>query len=342
MRVLMICPELPTSDRPGTMAPGARQIRSIQQAGVDTQVIDMRGIPKLKYLQMIPRIRRAAKKVDLIHAHFGYCGWLGLTGRLLAAARIPVVISYMGSDLLGSPINEKGDLERFSPVEIWCNKRMAKRYDQVIVKSQEMADIIASVSCHIIPNGVDMSVFRPMERTSCCLQIGLNPNHINVLFPGNPNDPRKGHALATASVKVAEQILNTSINLVPLWKVKPDQVASYMNACNAMLMTSVFEGSPNVVKEALACNASVIGVPVGDVHELLDGVRACHRVSRDSTEIGSKLAEALQKNEPSNGREIMQLRGLSLEGVASRIISVYESALIHCRSEKSSDLQVPA
>lgn len=327
MRVLMICPELPSSDKPGTMAPGARQIRSIQQAGIETEVCDMRGIPKLKYVQMIPRIRRATRSADLIHAHFGYCGWLALIGRTLSFRRIPVVMSYMGSDLLGTPYNEHGDIRYLSKIEMKCNVALAGRYDQIIVKSKELAGRIPHVTSHVIPNGVDLQTFKPMDRRQACEQIKLDPDELNVLFPGNPNDPRKGHQLASAAVKVAEQQLNRPINLVPLWRVRADEVAVYMNACNAMVMTSVFEGSPNVVKEAMACNQRVIGVPVGDVHELLDGVEGCFRTSRDAHEIGQALVQVLNADRLSNGREILQLRQLSLEAVAQRVIAVYHQAL---------------
>ena len=68
MRVLMICPELPRPGQPGTMAPGMRQIQSIQALGIETVVVDMQGIPKLKYLQLLPKIRRYAKQVDVIHS----------------------------------------------------------------------------------------------------------------------------------------------------------------------------------------------------------------------------------------------------------------------------------
>lgn len=328
MRVLMICPELPKDENPGTMAPGARQIDSITQAGVDTEVCDMSGVPKLKYLQMIPRIRKAIQSVDLIHAHFGYCGWLALIARSLSFRNIPIVISFMGSDLLGTPYNERGDLTRLSRVEVRCNILMAGRYDQVICKSQELAQKIPQVDSHIIPNGVDLLIFKPMDRRQACQQINLEPDQLNVLFPGNPDDPRKGYQLASAAVKFAEQELGRSINLVPLWRVKPDEVPIYMNACGAMVMTSVFEGSPNVVKEAMACNQCVVGVPVGDVHELLDGVDGCFRTSRDPAETGHALAKILKAGQLSNGREILQSRELSLDGVAKRVIEVYQQALL--------------
>lgn len=327
MRVLMICPELPTARTPGSMAPGARQIQSIAAAGIDTQVVDMRGIPKLKYLQVLPKVRRAAKHVDLIHAHFGYCGWLAWLGRKLAGRRVPIVMSFMGDDLLGTPADEVGQLERASVLAADINRRMAGRYEQIIVKSQEMADQLRGVPCHVIPNGVDMEVFRPLERGAARRALGWPEDGWRVLFPGDPSNPRKGHSLAQAAVRLAAESTGQSIELVPLWGVAPNEVPLYMNACNAMLMTSLIEGSPNVVKEALACNANIVAVPVGDVPEMLHGIRQCENTFRSAGEMAIALAKLLQADQPSDGRDVLQARGLSLAGVAQRIVGVYRLAL---------------
>ena len=155
------------------------------------------------------------------------------------------------------------------------NKVLAWRVTQVIVKSQQMANVIAPAPSTVIPNGVDVNTFRPMDREAARKELHLPSELKCVLFPGNPQDPRKGHKLATAAIEVASRRFGQRIELLPLWGVQPQQVAVYMNACDAMVMTSLLEGSPNVVKEAMACNAPVIGVPVGDVEQLLDGVQGC-------------------------------------------------------------------
>jgi glycosyltransferase involved in cell wall biosynthesis len=331
----MICPELPSEDNPGSMAPGARQIYSIRDAGIEVQIVDMRGIPKLKYVQVIPKVRRAIRQVDLVHAHFGYCGWLALLGRRLAMRRVPIVMSYMGDDLLGTPSDEKGTLETSSIWAAKVNIRWAKRYDQVIVKSREMAEKLSPVVCHVIPNGIDLNVFHPESRDVARQRLGWSLEGQKVLFPGDPKNPRKGFQLAQAAVERAGQNLGRSLELVPLWGVKPDMVPAYMNACNAMLMTSLIEGSPNVVKEALACNANVIAVPVGDAHEMLEGVQNCQRVSRQPEQIAAALCDVLQNNELSNGRLRLQERRLSLDGVAQQVLEVYRQALAPLVERKS-------
>jgi glycosyltransferase involved in cell wall biosynthesis len=326
MRILMVCPELPRADSPGSMAPCARQIESLRALGHSIDVVDMQGIPKLKYLQVIPRLRRLAKQADVIHAHFGYCGWLARLAPLWSGATAPLVISFMGDDLLGTPYNADGDLEWFSKVMVRANKRLAAAVPQVIVKSQEMARVLAPTAVSVIPNGVDTEVFRPLDRADARRQLNLPSEGPIVLFPGDPDNPRKGHALATAAVQAASGLLNEPIELLPLWGVDHTQVVLYMNACNVMLMTSLIEGSPNVVKEAMACNIPVIGVPVGDVHQLLDGVQGCQRCPRDADAIGAAIVRALATRQVS-ARDAIVNRGLELTSIARRITGVYENAL---------------
>ena len=161
LSVLHVCPELPRADNPGSMAPAARQIDSLRDIGVKTEVIDMQGIPKLKYLQAIPRIRRVARNVDVIHAHFGYCGWLVWIATRFMRSRPRLVMSFMGDDLLGTP-RADGSLEWPSRVQARINKSFANRFDQVIVKSKEMAGVIAPCASTVIANGVDTETFKPI------------------------------------------------------------------------------------------------------------------------------------------------------------------------------------
>lgn len=321
MRVLMITPELPRPDRPGSMAPTARQIASLRDVGIDVEVVEMRGIPKLKYLQVIPRVRALAKQVDLIHAHFGYCGWLARVQR-----RVPVIVSFMGDDLLGTP-NNRGDRTLASRIAVRTNIRLARRVAAVIVKSHEMARVLSPLEPTVIPNGVDLDTFAPQNKHAARTSLDLNPDSKLVLFPGDPNNPNKGFALASTAVEDASRRLRVAIELLPLWGVAPDQVATYMNACDAMLMTSLTEGSPNVVKEAMACDLPVVAVPVGDVAELLHGVDGCAVCAREPSAIGQQLARSLVVDSPTNGRQVILRKKLDIGSVAKRVIDVYAHVL---------------
>jgi glycosyltransferase involved in cell wall biosynthesis len=321
MRVLMVTAPLPTASRPGTWAAVARQIDSIRSLGVEVEVVQVDGPRGVKYLQALRKLRGRARRADLIHAHYGYCGWVS---RL--QMRRPVIVSFMGSDLLGVA-NGSGRITASSRVIVGIDRRLARLVDAVIVKSRQMADLLRPVSAHIIPNGVDLDLFQPLDRQVARKRLGWHDRRLRVLFPGNPAKANKGFPLAQAVVKVASASLGEPVEVVPLSGIAPQRVPLYLSACDAMLMVSYTEGSPNAVKEAMACNLPVVSVPVGDVRELLADVQSSAVRPRDPQLLGLELAVLLKGSARSNGREVVQARGLDLSSVARRVTAVYRRVL---------------
>lgn len=281
----------------------------------------MHGIPMLKYLMAIPRLYGRLRHVDLVHGHFGFCGWLG---RLQFSK--PLVISFMGDDLLGEP-NDSGGLTLFSRFMVEANKWLAPLARNVIVKSAEMSRVIAPTASSVVANGVDTKLFYPIDMRVARERLGWSLSQRVVLFPGNPDNPRKGHSLAVFATKHAEQLLNEEIRLQPMWGVRPDQVPLYMNACNAMWMTSLIEGSPNVVKEALACDLPVVAVPVGDTVELLTDIPGCELRPRCPKQLGEAMAQVLSQGDECEGRRALERHRLDLASVAEKVEAVYLEAL---------------
>jgi glycosyltransferase involved in cell wall biosynthesis len=303
------------------MAPALRQIESLRKLGVEMIVQDMRGLPLVKYGPAIPRMRARLKDVDLVHAHFGYCGWIGRMQRSK-----PLVVSFMGDDLLGTP-SANGKTTSFSRLMVRFNKRLARWGDEVIVKSEEMANVIRPVKCHVVANGVDTENFRPIVKEEARQRLGLKKDQLYVLFPGDPSNPRKGFALAEAARLEAEKKAGRSIETLVLWGKHPEDVPYCMNACDGMWMTSLIEGSPNVVKEAMACNIPIAGVDVGDVAWLLNGVNGYAICQREPVELGAVMARMLMQNGEVGGREAIFRLGLGIEQVAQRVLSIYRMAI---------------
>jgi glycosyltransferase involved in cell wall biosynthesis len=318
VRVLVVTHPLPTTAHAGTMAPVARQIASLRAIGVHVDVLELDGPGKLKYLRTLPRMHTMLAHADLVHAHFGYVGWLARM-----QLHRPLVVSFMGDDLLGTP-DERGRLLLWSQAVVQLDRLFARMVDAIIVKSAEMARVVAPLRAHVIPNGVDVQTFAPQDRLQARHTLGWDAERRYVLFAGNPREPRKGYALATAAVECAG---DARITVVPLVDIPPARVPLLMNAADAMLMTSYIEGSPNVVKEALACNLPVVAVPVGDVPEMLDGVAGCALRPRDPRELGMALRAVLEQGRRSAGREALLRRGLDLESVARRVMCVYDAVL---------------
>ncbi len=322
MRVLMVTSQLPHGRQSLDMAPALRQIDSLRRAGAEVDIVEVTGLPKLKYLQAIPRLRRLARTADIIHGHYAFCGWLAKLRR-----RTPVVVSFMGDDLLGSP-DDHGRIGRSSRLIIRTSRWLARRVDAVIVKSQQMADVVAPIRAYVVPNGVDMDAFQPCDRATARRELGWPVNQRFVLFPGNPANPRKGFPLAAAAIAEANRRQSAEpIELVPLRQVPPEQVPLYMNACDAMVMASFIEGSPNVIKEAMACNLPIVSVPVGDTEAMLSGVEGCRICHRDPVEMGQNVRELLASHSRSMGRAAIEARGLSLESVAQQLLTIYAKVL---------------
>jgi glycosyltransferase involved in cell wall biosynthesis len=308
------------------MAPTARQIESIRALGIGVDVLEVRGARVVKYLQRIGDLRSRADSADLVHAHYGFCGWLAW-----AQHSRPIVVSFMGDDLLGTP-DASGHPSPFSRCVVSADRWLARRVDAVIVKSPEMARIVAPVGTAVIPNGVDLQAFQLIDRRDARRRLDLSDDRPYVLFAGRPEEPRKAFPLARDAVARAAGLVGKPLEICSLGGVSPDRVPLYMNACDAMVLTSLWEGSPNVVKEAMACNLPVVSVPVGDVRDLLADVDHCSVCPREAPELARALAQVLQHPQRTNGRTALMRKGLDLSSVARRVVDVYQAVLSRRRA----------
>jgi glycosyltransferase involved in cell wall biosynthesis len=96
-----------------------------------------------------------------------------------------------------------------------------------------------------------------------------------------------------------------------------------LNAADAVLLTSAHEGSPNVVKEALACDVPVVSVDVGDVREWIGPVDGCALADATPEDLGAALAAVLERHGRVAGRE--HVEGIAVEHVAARLLDIYET-----------------
>ena len=115
------------------------------------------------------------------------------------------------------------------------------------------------------------------------------------------------------------------IELVPVTGQSHDNVAVYMNACDVLLLLSDAEGSPMVVKEAMACNLPVISTRVGDVPNIIGSTNGCYLCQQDPTDVAQKLLLALNKPKRTDGRT--KIEHIELGYVTRRIIAVYQKLL---------------
>lgn len=291
------------------------QTASLEACGVDCETatppgahtageeIESRSVGD--YLKFVPQaVREAQGDYDLVHANYGLTAPMAL-----AQHRLPVVVSLWGTDLMG----EYG----------WLSKACARRADAVIVMSEEMARELGE-PCYVIPHGIDMEKFAPRPKADARADVGWDPDAQHVLFPYPESRDVKNYPRAERVVERARERVDAPVKLQVLYGVSHAEVATYMNAADALLLTSRREGSPNVVKEAMSCNLPVVSTDVGDVRERLDGVSPSF-VGQSDDELVDGLVDVLEEPRPADGRETV--RDISLDRMGERIRGVYESVL---------------
>ncbi|TMH06617.1 MAG: glycosyltransferase family 4 protein [Betaproteobacteria bacterium] len=172
----------------------------------------------------------------------------------------------------------------------------------------------------IIPNGVDLDCFVRTSRDRARARLGWD-DAVVVLFGGRRLDPTKNYRLAEAAVQQLTA-RGMQAKLIPLEGVPHDQVPVWLSAADVVLLTSLREGSPNIVKEAMACDSPVVAVPVGDVAWLLEGVANSRLCSYDPKSVADGIAKVLTA-ESGGGREKIRALGLDSDSVARKLEALY-------------------
>jgi glycosyltransferase involved in cell wall biosynthesis len=174
---------------------------------------------------------------------------------------------------------------------------------------------------HVIPNGVNLDAFAPRPRAQARADLGWAEDEPVVLFVGDPSDPRKNIELARKAV-LDIQKRQPDVRLHIGWGSHPSDIPSLMWAADALIFTSHSEGSPNVVKEAMAAALPIVATPVGDIPERLKGVAGCFVVHSDPASFADALAKALSFGRAPAAREAVQ--ALSLPHIATQVAALYE------------------
>lgn len=272
------------------------------------------------YGRGIRSLRRmaAAQKIDLIHAHYGLTGIVAF----LACGGSKLVVSFMGTDLIGG-VDARGR-RTAAGILLAGLSRLLGRWGvaAAIVKSKEMRRLFPR-RCRIftIPNGVDLSNFTPMDQSLARREIGLKPQGRYVLFAADPARVEKNFALAQEAV---HRLSDPTIELIAVHGQPHDRMRLFFNAVNAILLTSWHEGSPNVIKEALACHCPIVSTDVGDVRELVGDVEGCTVAAHKADLLADGIRLALQHGrvQPSDA-----LFARELGATATALVAVYNAVV---------------
>jgi teichuronic acid biosynthesis glycosyltransferase TuaC len=321
LRVLIVTGIYPTERRPHKGTFIKSQVDSLIAAGVEVEVIHPEPGPVLlRYLRTIAQVwqKVRTKRFDIVHGHYGQ--WC-LFARLQWS--IPVVSSFLGDDLLGTPLGD-GKYSKMAALNANISRWLCKRVDAVIVKSAEMRTATGIERVFIIPNGVDFELFRPIPRAEARAALGWDQDRYYILFGNDPRIPRKGFNLAQTAVEHL-RAEGVPVELVVANGLEQTKLVQYINASNALVLSSLSEGSPNIVKESMACNIPVVATDVGDVVEVIGQTQGCSICSQAPDELARGIETALKHTGPTTGRT--DISHLERSVVAKEVIAVYEFVL---------------
>jgi teichuronic acid biosynthesis glycosyltransferase TuaC len=332
MRALVVTNMYPTEATPGAGSFVAAQVESLRKLGIDIDVLHLRRLDagRRVYRNLADRVRRlvAAHDPELVHVAYG--GVMAAT--VTAAVRDrPVLVTFHGSDVLGGRgTSLVSTLSR--RVGVLASRRAAHRAAGIIAVSQNVLAAIPSnvdrSRVWLVPNGVDLERFQPRDKLLSRQRLGWDSTRRHVLFPSSPDRPEKRYHLACAAVNcLLEQ--GVMVDLHVLDRVPYDEVALWLNAADAIVLTSAHEGSPVVVKEALACDVPVVSVDVGDVRERIDGVEGCSIAEPTPEDLARNLRRTLEFDGPIGGRS--RVADASLELTAERVRDIYALLTNHAR-----------
>ena len=306
MRILVVA-----SFNKGCFAPFiVEQTEALKKRGCEVEFFGLQGKGLKGYLQNLPQLKQKIRELnpDVIHAHYGLSGLFANLQRC-----VPVVTTYHGSD-----INDKKVLP-LSKMAIGLSAW------NIFVSRKTLERVHPKRKYTLLPCGVDLSEAQLTSRNEARQKMGLGQDKHYVLFAGAFDNAVKNAPLAKEAVAL---LPDNQVELLELKGYTREEVTLLMCAANALLMTSFKEGSPQVIKEALACGCPIVSVDVGDVKERVEGMEGCYvATSRAASELAEDLAKALAFEGKTRGREKIIADGLDNERIAEQLLEIYNSVI---------------
>ena len=283
---------------------------SLLSLGIEVDHYLIRDSGIIGYLKNIMPLRNVVRKnnYDLIHAHY-------LFSAIAASLTFnkPLIVSLMGSDVF-----------KKNMYLILIKVFYKLFWSKCIVKTEQMKVALNIQDVQVLANGVDMKKFRPLDKSFCQGKLGWAAHNKNILFASWPERPEKNYKLAKDAISFMS---DNSVKLHYIRDIPNVELVYYYNAADVVLLTSKREGSPNVIKEAIACNRPIVSTDVGDVSRLIDSLENCYITSFKPEDVAQKIKGALEGKACSAGRKRLKELNLDSESVAVRLVKIYDETL---------------
>ena len=288
------------------------QGRALESQGCEVAYYAVVGKGMRGYLRNVKPLRKKIQewKPDVVHAHFGLCGMVAV---LTARKKVPVVITCHNGETLSKSANIISSLA-------------IRRADYTICVAQHIYDklFLKPKPYMIQPCGIDLKDLPLVDKAEAMKEMGLSSNKINILFGGSFSNARKNAPLAQAAIALLKR---DDINLIEMRGFNRHHVAMLFNACDMLLLPTKSEGSPQVLKEAMACNCPIVATDVADIAFLLQGVSNSYVTTFDPSDVADKIQRVIESGERTNGRDRINELKLDNPLVCETILGIYKEVL---------------
>jgi teichuronic acid biosynthesis glycosyltransferase TuaC len=311
MRVLVVTNLTPDAKTPNRGNYVRDQVAGLRRLGVEVDLLSF-PIGKRQYARAVGRIRRALREAefDLVHAHYGLAGWCAR----LAGGR-PLVVTFHGTDVRHPSVGR-------------LSRRLARRTDLAAGASRALFETETGRpglpqmpgGSAVLPCGADLERFRPTARELARERLGLDPQGRYLLFPAAPFRAEKRYDRAS------ELAHRCGATLLDGGAIEGDRMPDWINAANAVLVTSDNEGFGLVAVEALACDVAVLSTPVGVAPTLLRDLDGCLVGDFDPDRWTAVAAPHLDADDSRvAGRE--RAAWFAADPLAERVLTAYREVL---------------
>lgn len=260
---------------------------------------------------------------DIIHAHWTYAGIICM----LLTKREKLVISFMGNDLQGIYTKKFNILTLKGLVNILLSQYLLFKTDAIIVKSNKMLRWVPSYFRHkseVIPNGVNLNKFKAMDQSVARSYLNLDPNQKYIAFLADTRDQNKNFDLLNKSSLLLKKA-NVDHKILTPYPIHSSEIPFYLAAADVLAFPSKLEGSPNIIKEALAMGCPIVATDVGDIRERIGDIKGCYVSTFNKRDFSIKLTAALTLNKRIDTTH--HLTEISEDTIANKIIALYKKIL---------------
>ena len=270
----------------------------------DTFFIKGKGITG--YLKNLHGLNKKIKSFEpyIVHAHYGLSGLLACLQR-----KAPVVITFHGSDA-------------YLPM-VRLLSRIAARLSRfnIFISDNVQDKIKGNKRYSIVPCGINLDVFYPIDMKIAREKLDIETEKKYILFSSSFDNSVKNSPLAFSAIEK----LQMNHELIELKNRSREEVNLLLNACNLLLLTSKTEGSPQIIKEAMACNCPIVATDVGDIREVIGNTKGCYITSFNPDDVADKIKLTIKFDKRTNGREM--IKHLDNKLIAEKIYKIYKNVV---------------